>query len=365
MKWKLRFEPRAYVSPLRSFLVAFASILVALLFSSIIISIQGFNPLRVFTKLFLGGFGTWSILSESILQGIPLMLCGLGVSMALKMSVNNIGAEGQFVIGALCTTGIVLHVGGTSRFIVLAIALCAGFLGGALWGVLAAAPKAFLGVNETIVTLMFNYIALYFVDYWCYGPWRDSSGSNMPYTKIFPEQTHLRTFAGTRIHTGIILAIIAAILVRFFYQKTTRGYQVRVIGSNAKAAHYAGMNIRLNILLIMLFSGGLSGLAGATYVTGVVHRLQPNLAAGAGYTAIIIAYLAKFNPYLVLLVALLFGGLNQGGYSVQVIGVSYRIVTMVQGAILLFVIAGEIFTRYRVRLLSHSYAVCLNNEDVR
>ena len=185
----------------------------------------------------------------------------------------------------------------------------------------------------------------------------------MPYTKIFPEQTHLRTFAGTRIHTVIILAIIAAILVRFFYQKTTRGYQVRVIGSNAKAAHYAGMNIRLNILLIMLFSGGLSGLAGATYVTGVVHRLQPNLAAGAGYTAIIIAYLAKFNPYLVLLVALLFGGLNQGGYSVQVIGV-LPIVTMVQGAILLFVMQVR-YLQGTGSFCFPSYAVCLNNEDVR
>ena len=350
MSLRIRLEPRQHSSKVFAFAVTLSSIFVALTFCAIIIILQGFDPTKVYLKLVMGGFGSLAIMAESILQSIPLMLCGLGVAMALKMSINNIGAEGQFAIGALCTSGVVLFFDDLPRMAVVLLALLAGFLGGAIWGMMATAPKAFLGVNETIITLMFNYVALYFVDYWCYGPWRDSAGSNMPYTKIFSEHTHLNTFFGTRIHSGIVIAILSAVLIQIFYRMTTRGYQVRVIGSNPRAASYAGMNIGANIMLIMMFSGGLAGLAGGTYATGVVHRLQPGMASGAGYTAIIIAYLAKFNPFGVLLVAILFGGLNQGGYSVQVMGISYRIVTMIQGAILLFVLAGEIFSRYRVRI---------------
>lgn len=347
---KIRLETREHMSAVRTLVVTLISICVALIFCALFILAQGFNPITVYSKLLSGGFGSWEIFSESVLQGIPLMLCALGTAMSLKMSVNNIGAEGQFLIGALCTSGVALFGQHLPSGSIILIALLFGFLGGAFWSVLATAPRAFLNVNETIVTLMFNYIALYLVDYFCYGPWRDSAGSNMPYTKIFSSNTHLSTIGGTRIHSGIIIAIVAAILIQLFYKHTSRGYQVRVLGANQTVAKYAGMNLKFNVLLIMFLSGGLAGLAGSTYVTGVVHRLQPNLAGGAGYTAIIIAYLAKFNSFAVLLIAVLFGGLNQGGYSAQVMGISYRIVTFIQGAILLAVLAGEIFTRKRLRI---------------
>ncbi len=344
----IRFEKRERLAPWMRAAVPVICVLLALICCAAIIAIQGFDPVKVYIRLLQGGFGSGSRISESVLQGIPLMLCGLGVAMALKMSVNNIGAEGQFAIGAFCATGIVLFCPGIPSRLVLPLGMLAGFAGGAVWAMLAVAPRAFLGVNETIVTLMFNYVALYFVDYWCYGPWRDSAGSNMPYTAVFPEHAKLSTLFGTRVHTGLIMAMTAAVLIYLFYQKTARGYQMRVIGANARAARYAGMNIISNILLVMLMSGGLAGLAGSTYVTGVVYRLQPNLPNGAGYTAIIIAYLAKFNPFIVLLIAVLFGGLTQGGYSMQIIGVSPRVVTMMQGAILFFVLGGEIFLRNRL-----------------
>lgn len=350
MPVKIRLVARGDDSSIRTLIVTVLSIFAALLFCALFITAQGFDPIAVYSRLFRGGFGSWEIFSESVLQSIPLMLCGLGTAMSLKMSISNIGAEGQFLIGALCTSWIALFAHQLPSSVFLLVALLFGFLGGALWSVLATAPRAFLNVNETIVTLMFNYIALYLVDYFCYGPWRDSAGSNMPYTEIFPANTHLKTFGETRIHSGILIALVAAILIQLFYKYTSRGYQVCVIGANQAAARYAGMNLKYNILLIMFLSGGLAGLAGGTYVTGVVHRLQPNLAGGAGYTTIIIAYLAKFNPFAVLIIAILFGGLNQGGYSAQVMGFSYRIVTFIQGAILLFVLAGEIFTRRNLRI---------------
>lgn len=350
MSLKIRLEAREHVSTIRILLVTVISVCAALFFCALFILAQGFSPIAVYLRLFNGGFGSWEIFSETVLQGIPLMLCGLGTAMSLKMSINNIGAEGQFLIGALSTSWVALYGQQLPSGLIVVVALVFGFLGGAIWSTLATAPRAFLNVNETIVTLMFNYIALYLVDYFCYGPWRDSAGSNMPYTEIFPSNTHLKTFAGTRVHSGILIAIVAAVLIQLFYKYTSRGYQVRVLGANQTAARYAGMNLKFNILLIMFLSGGLAGLAGGSYATGVVHRLQPNLAGGVGYTAIIIAYLAKFNPLAVLIIAILFGGLNQGGYSAQVMGFSYRIVTFIQGAILLFVLAGEIFTRKNIRI---------------
>ncbi|MEG1547697.1 MAG: ABC transporter permease [Clostridia bacterium] len=353
----LRLEKRDSVSILVRVAVPVICILAAFMCCAVIIGLQGFNPLEVYARLIKGAYGTAYSISESVLQGIPLMLCGLGVSMAFKMSINNIGAEGQYAMGAFAATAVALFCPWIPKPLVLPAIMIAGFIGGAIWGMLAVAPRAFMGVNETIVTLMFNYIALYWVDYWCYGPWRDSSGSNMPYTKVFPEYAQLPTLWDTRIHIGLIIAVIAAALIYMFYRFTVRGYQMRVIGTNVKAARYAGMNINANIMLVMLLSGGLAGLAGSSYVSGVVYRLQPNLPNGVGYTAIIIAYLAKFNPFLVLVVAVLFGGLTQGGYSVQIMGVSSRVVTMIQGGILFFVLAGEIFIRNRLVLIRTSNEV--------
>lgn len=351
MRYKIRLEKRENVRPYMHVLVPVLCILAALVFCGIIIQLQGFNSLKVYQKLFTSAAGSVANIAESTLHAIPLMLCGLGVAMAFKMSVNNIGAEGQFMIGAFSATAVALFCPGIPQHLVLPLMMAAGFIGGALWGIIAVLPRILLGVNETIVTLMFNYIALHFVNFWCYGPWRDSVGSNMPYTVTFPAYAQLPVLGDTRVHIGIFIAIIAAVLIYLFYKHTTRGFQMRVIGANPIAASYAGISIKKNILLVMLISGGLAGLAGATYVSGVVYRLQPELAGGSGYSAITIAYLANFNPFLVLAVSLLFGGLNKGGYSLQVLGVSSRLVLMIQGLILFFVLAGAIFVKNRLILV--------------
>lgn len=350
MMYKLRFEKRDSFSMYQRILVVIFSILLALLACAVMMWAMGYNPIAAYKKLFIGSFGTKYGISESILQAIPLMLCALGISISYKMSINNIGAEGQYTMGAFAATGIALFARDLPKETVLPMMFILGFIAGMIWAVIAVIPKAFWDVSEIIITLMFNYIAMLWVDHWVYGAWRDVKGSNLPFTETFPEYARLTTYFNTRVNSGLIVAIIAAILIYFFFSRTNLGYQIRVIGSCPKAAHYAGMNVKKNILFVMALSGGLAGLAGVTQVAGPVGLLTPKIAQGAGYTAIIIAYLSKFNPFVVLISSILFGGLLQGGYSIQLLNIPSQIVTMIQGAILLFVLGGEIFTRKKLTI---------------
>lgn len=345
-----KLEKRDPVTGFKRALNPIVFVILAMLFSSIFMVALSYNPIEVYVKMIQGAFGSWKGLSESIVYAIPLMLCGLGVSISFKMSLNNIGAEGQFAMGAMAAAGVALFIPGIPGPLMIPLMVLAGFLAGAVWGAIAVIPKAFWGVNETIITLMMNYIALYFVDYLVYGPWRDTSGVNLPLSPVIPDEAKMSVLFGTRINTGVIIAIIVAVLIFLFFKYTTLGYQITVIGRSVKSAKYAGMNIVKNILIVMFISGGLAGLAGVTQVSGMVYRLQSNIANNAGFTAIIISYLSKFNPIIVLFVSVFFGGLTMGGYSVQVMGVPSQVVTMIQGSILVFVLGGEILTRYRIIL---------------
>jgi ABC-type uncharacterized transport system permease subunit len=352
VRYKLRFEKRERLRNIDQVIVPIVCILLAFLLCGIALQIKGHGMVKVYSRLLWGGFGTWGKTAASVLQAIPLMLCGLGVAVTLKMSVINIGGEGQFAMGAFAAAGVALflypYLPGRS---VVVAAILLGFLAGALWGIIGILPKVYLGINETIITLLLNYIALLWIDHLCYGPWRDKANANMPYSPTFVEKARLSTFGDTGIHIGLVLAIVAAVLIYLFYKYTVRGYHMRVIGANIKSATYAGLNIKKNLLLSMIIAGGLAGVAGATYVTGVVYRLQPDIANNAGYTAIIIAFLARFNPFAVLIVSILFGALNQGSYSIQLLGLSSSVATMIEGAIFLCVLGGEIFLNNRLVLM--------------
>ena len=226
--------------------------------------------------------------------------------------------------------------------------ILAGFLAGALWGMLAVYPSSRWGVNETITTLMFNYIALQWNDYFVYGPWRDASALNLPISPVVPGYAQFPTLFGTRIHTGLFIGIFAAVVLYIFLQKSAKGYEIRVIGQNRKAAKYAGMNIGVTMMLVMLLSGGLAGLAGVAQIGGAGKKLITNVAGGAGYTALVIARLAKNNPLLIVVISLLFGGLAQGSYSLQMAGVPYQMAQMLQGAILFCALGGELFVTHRL-----------------
>lgn len=344
---KIRLEKKGTASGLFVFLNSILFVLVALVFCAFIIMAVGFNPLEVYVKMFSKAFLSLKGIRKAIESGLPLMLCGLGVSIAFRMNLNNIGAEGQYAVGAMFGAAYVIYGPELPGVLgIIALAVCC-FAGGALWSLLAAAPRAFWDVDESITTLMLNYVSLIMLSYLCLGPWK-AKGQNVGQTEKIPEIFQIPEIGDTKISVAFPLVLIIALLMFFFYKYTTSGYQIDVIGKSMTAARYAGINIRKNILLVMALSGGLAGLAGFVQYAAVSGRVMENMPNNAGYTGIVIAYLSRFNPIVVIIVSFLFAGLQNSSATVQVMGVPAQIATMMQGAIMIIVIAGDFFLRYRV-----------------
>ncbi|PLS81266.1 MAG: ABC transporter permease [Chloroflexi bacterium] len=346
--WRIerRTAPTAGVAAL----VPLVSILLALLLGALLLLLAGQNPLVVYGAMLNGAFGSLNGVAETIVKTIPLSLAALGVGIAFRMLLWNIGAEGQLYFGAIAATGLALYVMPWAPTVVLLpMMVLAGFVGGALWGLIPGALRAFLNVNEIITSLMLNYVAILFSEYLVHGPWRNPQGLGFPGTRTLPDSAWLPRLSPTRVHLGLLLAVIAAGVLFVILRRTWWGYEIRVIGENQRAARYAGINIPRNMLLVMAVSGGLAGIAGMSEVAGIAHQLQRSLSPGYGYTAIIVAWLAKLNPWSTLMVAFLFAGLLVGGDQLQIsMGLPAAIAPMLQGTILFFLLGGEVLSRYRL-----------------
>ncbi len=326
----------------------------ALAISAAILAIVGANPGKVFLHIVSSSLGSAGAISDTLVKSTPLILTGLACSLAFRMRLWNIGAEGQLLLGAWAASAVVLVPlvpAGAPAIVVLPAMLVAGFLGGALWGLIPGLLRTRFGVNEIIATLMLNSIAFAWIQYWVFGPWTEG-GFQM--SKRFSQEAWLPRLSdlaasipalrGLTVHGGFLIALVAAGVVWLIVQRSAWGYEIRLIGDNSRAARYAGIRIARNVLLVFAVSGGLAGIAGMAEISGVVHRLQDNFSPGYGYTAIIVAYLAKFHPLRVVPVAILFGGLILAGREIQPSGVP----AMIQGIILFCLIASEVFLRYRV-----------------
>jgi simple sugar transport system permease protein len=332
-------------------------LLVALVISGALIAIIGGDPWLVLRHIVDASFGSLGVLSDTLVKATPLMFTGLACAVAFRMRLWNIGAEGQLFLGAWGASAVVLVPllpPGVSPFVVVPVMLVAGMVAGALWGGLAGWLKARFGVNEIITTLMLNYIAIQWVRFWVFGPW---SEGGFQLSKQFPREAWLPRltdfakavpdFGGLTVHLGLVIAIACAFLVWFWLARTRTGYEIRLIGDNPRAAHYAGIDIGRMVILVMLVSGGLAGLAGMSEVSGSVHRLQDGFSPGYGFTGVIIAYLARFNPFGVIVAAIAFGGLILAGREIQPAGIP----SMIQGIVLFCVICSDVLLRYRVRLV--------------
>jgi ABC-type uncharacterized transport system permease subunit len=348
--WEIRFERRICDSPWTKISVPLISIAIALIIGGLFLALTGHNPLKVYLLMFNGAFGSAYGLSETVVKAIPLILTGLAVAFAFRMLLWNIGAEGQLYMGAFAASWVALSFPDLPMAIMLPSMVLAGFLCGAVWGLLPAIPRALWGVNEVITTLMLNYVAILWVDFLVYGPWKDPDGFNFPYTAMFSDSAILPAFGMTRIHMGLFIALAAAVVVYVILKHTGWGYEIRVIGESETAARYAGMNIFRNTLLVMMVSGGLAGLAGMSEVSGITNRLQHAISPGFGYTAIIIAWLSRLHPLPIILISFLLGGLLVGGYTIQTAGIPAATAAMLQGAVLFCVLGGDIFNRYRVKI---------------
>ena len=328
--------------------VPLLSLVAALAVGALFLTLTGRDPVEVYEAMFKGALGSRYGLSETVVKAIPLMLCALGISAAFRMQLWNIGAEGQFYMGAFAASWLPLTFPELPAVLMLPGMMLLGAAAGGLWGLAPAVLRARWKVNEIITTLMFNYVAILWVDYLVYGPWKDPKGFNFPLSAKFPAAAALPTFGDSRIHMGLFIALLLAVFFWIIFEKSRWGYEIKVIGSSESAARYAGMNISRNIFQVMILSGAVCGLAGMTEVSGIVGRLQPGLSPGYGYTAIIVAWISKLHPAAILVVSVLFGGLQVGGFFVQTMGVPASVSSMLQGAVLFFVVGGEFLTKYRI-----------------
>lgn len=343
----LALEKRLHTPRALRLAVTLGSLGLALLLGGAVIAAVGVNPFGAYAALCRGAFGTRYGLSETVVKAVPLLFCGLSVSLALRMRLWNIGAEGQYVAGALAASLVALGIPGLGRPAYFALMLLSSFAAGALWGAVPGVLRARLNVSEIITTLLMNWVAIYLVQFFVYGPLRGADG--FPFTSPFPPAACLVQVGWGRVHAGAFLAAGAALALQLLLAKTVWGFEVKVIGDSPECARYAGMAIRRNILTVMALAGGLAGLAGFCQVSGVECRIPREVFAQYGYTAIIVAWLAKARPLGVALVAFLFGGLLTGGEMIQIdMGVPVSVVNILTGSILFFLLAGDLFLNYRV-----------------
>jgi ABC-type uncharacterized transport system permease subunit len=354
----LVMEPRLEEMPRwMPLLISLGAIVVALIIGGVILAAVGGDPFRTYAHIARASFGSWGVFSDTLVKATPLILVGLACTLAFRMKLWNIGAEGQFFVGAFGASAVVLTPllpPDTPRLLMIPAMMLAGFVAGALWGFVPGYLKARLNVNEVITTLMMNYIAISWNNFFIYGVWSEG-GFQM--SKVFPKTAWLPrladyahqapAFRGLTAHLGLIFGLLAAVAVWFILYRSKWGYEIRLIGDNPRAARYAGVPIVRNTVLVMMLSGGLAGLAGMSEISGVVHRLQGAISPGYGFTGIIVAWLAKLNPFVVLLVSLLFGSLILAGREIQPSGIP----KLIQGIILFTLIASEVLLRYRIRIV--------------
>lgn len=350
---KIKIQKSLAPSMTSQILVPVFAVIASLVFCAIFFILTGKDPMAVYSAMFSGALGSEYGISETFVKMIPLALCGLGIAVAFRMHLWNIGAEGQFYMGACAATWVTLSFPTLPFFLMIPAMIIMGALAGGLWGLLAGWFKVKWQVDEIISTLMMNYIGILWVDFLVYGAWRDPAGKNFPLTAAFPAAAMLPTFGSLRVHYGIFLVFILALILWFVFKKSKWGYETLVIGSNPIAARYAGINIGRNVLLAMFISGALCGIAGMVEVSGVVGKLQPGISPGYGYTAIIVAWLARLHPLAIVGVAFLFAIIHVGGFMLQTMGMPSATATMLQGAMLFFVVGADILTKYEIKFISN------------
>lgn len=316
--------------------------------SSILVLAIGINPLIAFYAIFYGAFGNFYSIAETLVKTTPLLLTSLAIIVSFRCGVWNIGAEGQLILGAIATTAIGLFLSNHSTFILIPLCIIFSFLAGAAWAIIPGILRAKLKLNEILTTIMMNFIAIYLLSYLVTGPWRDPKAAEA-FTPIIAQGAWLlRIVPKTRLHAGIFLAMVSAIFIHILLFKSYFGYRLRVVGSNPEAARYGGISVERNILISMLLSGGLAGLAGMSEISGIYHRLMQGISAGYGFTAIPVALLGKLHPIGTILASILFAALIVGGDSMQRIAqVPIALVNMIQALIIIFILIGEYFTKLR------------------
>jgi len=340
-------------------LIPIAAFLLALLIGTIMITFLGVNPLIAYQALLKGAFGSMNAIADTVVKATPLLFVGLGICIAFRAGVLNIGGEGQLVTGALSATIVCLNFPNLPGWILIIIALLVGLLSGAIWAGIAGFLKAYFNVNEILSTIMLNYIAAYGMNYLLRGPIMDplqiKLGSFIPQTARLTQAVDLPRLIPTRLHFGTIVAVVFAILVYIFLWRTTIGFRIRMIGQNIQASRASGINVQKYMVLAFVLSGALIGLGGAIEVLGVHHRLFTDgsvsgFTGSAGFNGIVAALFGQLHPIGTIPASLLLGALLTGANKMQrAVQIPSALIGALNGLIVLFVVGSEYLRRRQTR----------------
>lgn len=345
-KFRIRISKRAEVGTKKAVLFRAVSVAAAIIAGGLFILCIGYNPFSVYGTIIKGAFSTSMAFQATVKVMIPLLISSLGVTLAFKMKFWNIGAEGQIIAGAICASYFALFHADLPHFLLMIIMFAACIIGGGLYGLIPAFFKAKFGTNETLFTLMLNYIALYVIVWLRDGAWADPESGGFPKIARFVSNAQLDKVGG--IQVGWIIGLILTVIVFIYLKYTKHGYEISVVSESHATARYAGMNPKKIMLRTMFLSGAVCGIAGMVQATGSDMTLATSVAGGVGFTAIIVAWLAQLEPIAILIVSFLFAVLEKGSSVMQsTFGLSTYCADVLQGIILFFVLAGEFFIRYK------------------
>ncbi|AZI43907.1 ABC transporter permease [Deinococcus psychrotolerans] len=348
----MRFTPIADPPRGRVAWVTLGALVFALVVAGLIFWLAGTNPFEAYAAMLQGTVSDWSGWAEVLRRGTPLLLIGIGLTLAFRAQFFNIGAEGQLLLGAVAAGGIALFTP-LPPLLMLPAMFVGGALAGGLWALIAALLKTRLKVNEILTTLMLNYVATYLLIYLINGPWKGKNVRGFIYSDDFPDFAQLPTLPGTQVGwPTLLLGVLLAVGLQWFLSRSTGGYELRVTGENPEAARYAGISVNSVLFKMAMITGGAAGLAGVGEVAGIHHKLlEPSqISSGYGFTAVIVAWLARGNPLLCLITAPLMGIILAGGDVLKInMNLPFRITDVFSGVILMSLIASEIFVKNRIK----------------
>lgn len=344
----VRMVKRDTISRGKAIFIRGAAVLGALMTGGLIMLALGHNPFVVYADMLVGSLGSKTTMIETIRITIPLLVTALGISLAFKMRFWNIGAEGQILVGAMAASYFALfqyqNIPRTPLLLIMAVV---AVIAGGLWGLIPALFKAKWNTNETLFTLMLNYIAMAFLGYLQNGPWKDPAKRGFPKIAMFNEAAWLPKVFD--VHIGWIIALVLVVVVGLYMSRTKQGYEIAVVGESTNTAKYAGMNVGRIIVRTMFLSGALAGLVGFLQCSGADYTITDTTAGGVGFTAITVAWLSKLNPYVMLIVAFAIAILEKGSNRIQTtFKIPASAADVLTGIILFFMLGCEFFINYRL-----------------
>jgi general nucleoside transport system permease protein len=356
----LKLEPRAAPSQAMALASPLLALVLTALVAALILAGLGKDPVEGLRVLFVEPLTGRRQVSEVLLKATPLIIIALGLAVCYRANVWNIGAEGQFLLGCVGAGGMAIWL--TTQGIVLpkwlgvSVVLLAGMLGGLLWAALVALLRDRFNANEILVSLMLVYVAQQVVNALVFGPWKDPQGFNMPQSVSFHASLHLpMLLERTRLHIGLVIALVLAVVVALFLFRSFRGFQLQVGGLAPAAARYAGFSARSALWTALLLSGALAGLAGAMEVAGPTKQVTPYLSTGLGFTAIIVCFVGRLNPLGIVAAGVLLSLMLIGGELAQSrLGLPNAMASVLQGLLLLILLACDTFIHQRLRWVGAS-----------